>query len=178
MILLRQESPLERSQEPIEDVSQYVRVAPSISRPNAGKSAELAIVIVEFFTSVMAIVIGKGTHFPPAPQKERLLPPHSEKLGVSLGGGLMTSSNGILIAIEVLIWVVCILLGMGIGTLVGRFVGMLLGWMVATSLDASIAGGGRLGKQMGKWLGTLAGVGLGSFGAFSVIAFIMQNFSH
>ena len=84
----------------------------------------------------------------------------------------MTFSNGIFMTIEVVTWIVCILLGMGVGTLVGRLVGTILGWMVATSMDANIAGGGRLGKQMGKWLGILAGIGLGSFWALSAVGFI------
>src|SRR5947209_20396469 len=90
----------------------------------------------------------------------------------------MTSSNGVFIAIDVVTWIGCILLGMGIGTLVGRLVGMILGWMVATSIDANIAGGGRLGKQMGKWLGMLAGVGIGGYSALSGTAFFLQDFGY
>ena len=90
----------------------------------------------------------------------------------------MTSSNGILTVITIGTWIVCILLGMGIGSIVGRFVGTILGWMVATTIDENIASGGRLGKRMGQLLDLLGGVGLGIFAALHAIVFITQNLGH
>ena len=68
------------------------------------------------------------------------------------GDNEMTMANGFVLLLSGIIWLVCILLGVGIGVLAGRPVGMLLGWMVANSLDESLAKGGRIGQQFGNFL--------------------------
>ena len=57
----------------------------------------------------------------------------------------MTLSPSILNVINVIIWVVCILLGIGIGSLVGGLVGRLFGWMIAMWSDPSAVDGGTAG---------------------------------
>jgi hypothetical protein len=86
----------------------------------------------------------------------------------------MSLSSSILGIIYAVIWVVCILAGMGIGAFFCRYIGTFLGWMIANSLDESIIRGGRIGKQVGKLLGVVAGIGLGVYGAERVIAFLSQ----
>jgi hypothetical protein len=84
---------------------------------------------------------------------------------------LSTSLVGIIYAV---IWVVCILAGMGIGAFLCRYIGIFLGWMIANSLDESIVRGGQIGRQVGKLLGIIAGIGLGVYGAQYVIALLGQ----
>lgn len=84
----------------------------------------------------------------------------------------MTLSATVLTIMNIVIWILCILLGMGIGSFVCGWIGRLLGWMIAGSLDASILKGGRLGSQIGKLSGVFLGLALGIFGAFQSIAFI------
>jgi len=88
---------------------------------------------------------------------------------------LSTSLVGIIYAV---IWVVCILAGMGIGAFFCRYIGIFLGWMIANSLDESIIRGGQIGKQVGKLLGVIAGVGLGIYGALYVVALLGQYSVH
>lgn len=90
----------------------------------------------------------------------------------------MSLSNSLLGIINLVIWVVCILAGMGIGAFLCRYIGIFLGWMIANSLDESIIRGGQVGKQVGKLLGVLAGVGLGIYGAQYVIALLGQFSVH
>lgn len=84
---------------------------------------------------------------------------------------LSTSLVGIIYAV---IWVVCILAGMGIGAFLCRYIGIFLGWMIANSLDESIVRGGQIGRQVGKLLGVIAGIGLGVYGAQYVIVLLGQ----
>lgn len=84
---------------------------------------------------------------------------------------LSTSLVGIIYAV---IWVVCILAGMGIGAFLCRYIGIFLGWMIANSLDESIVRGGQIGRQAGKLLGVIAGIGLGVYGAQYVIMLLGQ----
>jgi hypothetical protein len=86
----------------------------------------------------------------------------------------MSLSNSLLGIIYAVIWVVCILAGMGIGAFLCRYIGIFLGWMIANSLDESIARGGQIGKQIGKLIGALAGIGLGVCGAQHIVAFLSQ----
>jgi hypothetical protein len=90
----------------------------------------------------------------------------------------MSLSNSILGIIYVVIWVVCILAGMGIGAFFCRYIGTFLGWMIANSLDESIIRGGQIGKQIGKLMGIVVGIGLGVYGAELVIAFLGQFAVH
>jgi hypothetical protein len=86
----------------------------------------------------------------------------------------MSFSNSLLGIIYTVIWVVCILAGMGIGAFLCRFVGVFLGWMIANSLDESIGRGGQIGKQIGKLIGVIVGIGLGVYGAQHIVAFLSQ----
>jgi hypothetical protein len=52
-----------------------------------GKSAELAIVLVESCRSVMAIVIGKGTAFPLPYNRNASFLPMPQRAGGTVGGG-------------------------------------------------------------------------------------------
>jgi hypothetical protein len=88
---------------------------------------------------------------------------------------LSTSLQGIIYAV---IWVVCILAGMGIGAFFCRYIGVFLGWMIANSLDESIIHGGQIGKLVGKLLGVIAGIGLGIYGAQYVIMLLGQFSVH
>jgi putative Ca2+/H+ antiporter (TMEM165/GDT1 family) len=88
---------------------------------------------------------------------------------------LSTSLVGIIYAV---IWVVCILAGMGIGAFFCRYIGIFLGWMIANSLDENIIRGGQIGKQVGKLLGVIAGIGLGIYGAQYVVALLGQYSVH
>ncbi len=87
----------------------------------------------------------------------------------------MTLANGFVLLLSGVVWLVCILLGAGIGTLAGRPVVTLLGWMVANSLDESLVKGGRLGQQFGRFVGVAVGVGLGVYAAVHVTAYVMQT---
>jgi hypothetical protein len=90
----------------------------------------------------------------------------------------MSLSNSLQGIIYAVVWVVCILAGMGIGALFCRYIGIFLGWMIANSLDESIMRGGRIGKQVGKLMGVVAGIGLGVYGAQHVVAFLGQLAVH
>ena len=87
----------------------------------------------------------------------------------------MTLANGFVLLLSGVVWLVCILLGAGIGTLAGRPVGTLLGWMVANSLDENLVKGGRLGQQFGRFVGVAVGVGTGVYAAVHVTAYVMQT---
>lgn len=90
----------------------------------------------------------------------------------------MTVSAPVLNIINIVIWILCILLGMGVGAFVCSWIGRLLGWMIAGSLDASILRGGRVGSQIGKLSGILLGIALGIFGAFQSVAFVATLLAH
>ncbi len=90
----------------------------------------------------------------------------------------MTVSPSVLNVINVVIWVVCILLGMGIGSLVCGLAGRLLGWMIAGTMDANILKGGRVGWQVGRLLGLILGIGLGIYGAFLAVAYVASMLAH
>lgn len=90
----------------------------------------------------------------------------------------MSLSSSILGIIYAVIWIVCILAGMGVGAFFCRYIGILLGWMIANSLDESIMRGGQIGKQVGKLMGVIVGIGLGSYAAQHVVAFLGQFAAH
>ena len=90
----------------------------------------------------------------------------------------MSLSNSLLGIIYAVIWIVCILAGMGIGAFFCRYIGIFLGWMIANSLDESIIRGGQIGRQLGKLLGVIAGIGLGIYGAQYVIMLLGQFTVH
>lgn len=90
----------------------------------------------------------------------------------------MSLSNSLLGIIYAVVWVVCILAGMGIGAFFCGYIGIFLGWMIANSLDESIMRGGQIGKQIGKLMGVVAGIGLGVYGAQHVVAFLGQFAVH
>jgi hypothetical protein len=84
-------------------------------------------------------------------------------------------ANGFGLLLSGIVWVACILLGAGFGTLIGRPAGMVLGWMVANSLDESIVKGGRIGQQLGRFVGVGVGVGAGVYAAVHITAYILQT---
>ncbi|GCF11085.1 hypothetical protein [Dictyobacter arantiisoli] len=87
----------------------------------------------------------------------------------------MAITSGALVLLQGIIWVVCILLGIGLGTLLGRWVGTLLGWMIATSLDANISNGGRFGKRVGIYLGIGAGICIALYYAAQLSAIVLHQ---
>ncbi|GAC1421987.1 MAG: hypothetical protein PVS3B3_02910 [Ktedonobacteraceae bacterium] len=87
----------------------------------------------------------------------------------------MTIANGFVLLLSGVVWLICILLGAGIGTVCGRPVGTLLGWMVANSLDASLVRGGRLGQQFGRLVGVAVGVGAGVYAALQITTYVTQT---
>jgi len=89
----------------------------------------------------------------------------------------MTLWASTLTIITVVIWILCILTGMGIGLLGGGLLGRLFGWMIAGSIDENIIKGGRVGRQIGRLLGAALGTGLGIFGAFQATAIVTHALS-
>ncbi|GCE17587.1 hypothetical protein [Dictyobacter kobayashii] len=88
----------------------------------------------------------------------------------------MTITHEFMMLLEGAIWVVCLLLGVGLGTLLGRWSGVLLGWMVATSLDANILKGGRLGKRLGAFIGIGIGLAVAAFYANQLVTMATHQF--
>jgi hypothetical protein len=95
------------------------------------------------------------------------------------GHGLnMAVANTFFTVVNVIIWVLCILLGMTTGSFLGKYIGTLLGWMIANSLDEHIIQGGIFGERFGKFAGVACGVGLGAYGALQVTAFVAHTITH
>lgn len=79
-----------------------------------------------------------------------------------------------LVVLHGIIWIVCLLLGAGLGIIGGRSIGTFLGWMIANSLDMSMRRGGRFGRQVGALVGAMAGIGFGVYGALHLVVFTTQ----
>lgn len=90
----------------------------------------------------------------------------------------MALTNTFITIIDGVIWVVCLLLGMVIGSFLGKYVGTFLGWLVANSLDENIIRGGVIGEQFGKFAGVALGVGLSVYGALQATTFIAHTIAH
>lgn len=89
----------------------------------------------------------------------------------------MTIAHEFLSLLEGAIWAMCLLLGIGVGTLLGRWLGVLLGWMVATSLDLNILKGGRFGKHLGTFIGIGLGVSVAVFYAQQLVTLLAHQFT-
>jgi len=90
----------------------------------------------------------------------------------------MVLASSALTIIDGVIWILCLLVGIGICSSIGGFIGKLLGWMIANSTDSSMASGGRVGRQVGRLVGMIIGAGLAIFGAYHATALIAQVLGH